>query len=94
MLSIARALMGNPRILLLDEPAEGLAPLIVKSLEELLLGIKKEGIPMLLAEQQHLKFAMALSDRVYVIDKGGIKYEGESIEFQANEELKKKYLAV
>lgn len=94
MLSIARALIGNPQIILLDEPAEGLAPLIVKMLEELLLQIKKQGIPMLLTEQQHLKFAMTLSDRVYIIDKGEIKYHGQSNEFQENEELKKKYLAV
>ncbi len=94
MLSIARALMGNPQIILLDEPAEGLAPLIVKMLEELLLQIKKQGISMLLTEQQHLKFAMSLSDGVYIIDKGEIKYRGQSKEFQENEELKKKYLAV
>jgi branched-chain amino acid transport system ATP-binding protein len=94
MLSIARALVGNPQIMLLDEPAEGLAPLIVKMLVELLLQIKEQGIPMLLTEQQHLKFAMTLSDRVYIIDKGEIKYHGESKEFQENEELKKKYLAV
>lgn len=94
MLSIARALVGNPQIMLLDEPAEGLAPLIVKMLVELLLQIKEQGMSMLLTEQQHLKFAMTLSDRVYIIDKGEIKYHGESKEFQENEELKKKYLAV
>jgi len=94
MLSIARALVGNPQIMLLDEPTEGLAPLIVKMLEALLLQIKGKGMSMLLTEQQHLRFAMALSDRVYIIDKGEIKYHGQSKEFQRNEELKKRYLAV
>jgi branched-chain amino acid transport system ATP-binding protein len=94
MLSIARALVGNPQIMLLDAPTEGLAPLIVKMLEALLLQIKGKGMSMLLTEQQHLRFAMALSDRVYIIDKGEIKYHGQSKEFQRNEELKKRYLAV
>lgn len=94
MLTIARALIGNPELILLDEPAEGLAPLIVKSLEELLLQIKAQAITMLLTEQAHLQFAMNLSDRVYIIDKGEIKYHGDTKEFQKNEEVKKKYLAL
>lgn len=94
MLSISRALVGNPRILLLDEPTEGLAPVIVNLIEKIFFRIKGEGISMLLTEQQHLKFALALSDRVYIIDKGEIKYKGRSTEFDQDDGLKRKYLAV
>lgn len=93
MLTIARTLMGNPEILLLDEPSEGLAPLIVKMLGELIQRIKQEGVTVLLAEQNS-KFAMRLSDRGYVIDDGRIRFHGSIRELSENEEVKKRYLAV
>lgn len=94
MLSIARTLMMNPDLLLLDEAAEGLAPIIVKEMAEQLLEVKKEGVTMILTEQQHLDFAMKLADYAYIIDKGEIKFHGSMSEIGENEELKHKYLAV
>jgi len=93
MLTIARTLMGNPELLLLDEPTEGLAPLVVKMLGEFLDVIKKEGVTVLLSEQ-NLKFALAHADRAYIVDNGIIKYQGSIEELSRDEELKKKYLAV
>lgn len=93
MLTIARALMGSPELLLLDEPTEGLAPLIVKDLEEQILKLKNAGISILLCEQ-NIKSAMKLIDRAYIIDNGRIRYEGTASELDANEEIKKKYLMV
>jgi len=93
MLTIARALMGSPELLLLDEPTEGLAPLIVRDLEEQILKLKHAGISILLSEQ-NIKSAMQLIDRAYVIDNGRIRYEGTPAELEANEEVKKKYLMV
>jgi branched-chain amino acid transport system ATP-binding protein len=93
MLTIARTLMGNPDLLLLDEPSEGLAPLIVKLLGEIIEVIKKEGVTVLLSEQ-NLKFALKHADRAYIVDNGIIKYHGGIEELSRNEEIKKKYLAV
>jgi branched-chain amino acid transport system ATP-binding protein len=93
MLTIARSLMGNPDFLLLDEPSEGLAPLIVKVLGEFIEVIKKEGMTVLLSEQ-NTKFAFKHADRAYVLDNGSIKYEGSTTELEQNEEIKKRYLAV
>lgn len=93
MLSIARALMGNPELLLLDEPTEGLAPLIVQELEEQIIRLKAEGISILLAEQ-NIKSALKLADRGYIIDSGRIRYEGSVKDLQSDEELRKKYLLV
>jgi branched-chain amino acid transport system ATP-binding protein len=93
MLTIGRALMGSPELLLLDEPTEGLAPLIVKALEEQILNLKAMGISILLSEQ-NVKSALKLVDRVYVIDNGCIRFEGTVSELEANEEIKKKYLMV
>lgn len=93
MLTIARTLMTNPEVLLLDEPSEGLAPLIVKLLGEMILQIREEGVTVLLAEQ-NLHFCARISDRGYVIDKGSVKYEGPMSDLLANEEIKQKYLAV
>lgn len=93
MLTIARTLMTNPEVLLLDEPSEGLAPLIVALLAEMILEIRKEGVTVLLAEQ-NLHFCGKVSDRGYVIDKGSIRYEGKMADLLANEEIKEKYLAV
>jgi branched-chain amino acid transport system ATP-binding protein len=93
MLTIGRALMSSPELLLLDEPTEGLAPLIVRNLEEQILKLKKAGISLLLSEQ-NVKSAMKLISRAYVIDNGHIRFEGTLAEFEANEEVKKKYLMV
>ena len=93
MLTIARTLMTNPELLLLDEPSEGLAPLIVRLLADLILEIRKEGVTVLLAEQ-NLHFCAKVSDRGYVIDKGSLKYEGKMSDLLADEEIKGKYLAV
>lgn len=93
MLTIARALMGSPELLLLDEPTEGLAPLVVKALEEQILKLKASGISILLAEQ-NIKSAIKIVDRVYVIDNGSIKFEGKREEFEKNEEVRRRYLLV
>jgi len=91
MLTIARALMTNPDFLLLDEPTEGLAPLIVKLLEEQILRLKALGMTVLLAEQNQ-QVALRLADRAYIIDNGVIRYEGTVAELRADEETRKKYL--
>jgi len=93
MLTIARTLMGNPDLLLLDEPSEGLAPLVVRELGTLIQTIKEEGMTVLLSEQ-NLKFALKLADRAYILDNGMIKYQGSIAELSRNEEVKKRYLAV
>lgn len=93
MLTIARALMGSPELLLLDEPTEGLAPLIVRDLEEQILKLKQAGISILLSEQ-NVRSAMKLIDRAYVIDNGRIRFQGATRELEANEEVKKRYLMV
>lgn len=93
MLSIARALLGNPELLLLDEPTEGLAPLIVRELEEQILRLKSEGISILLAEQ-NMKSSLKLADRCYVMDRGQIRYQGSVEEISQDEEIRSKYLLV
>jgi branched-chain amino acid transport system ATP-binding protein len=93
MLTIARALMGSPDLILLDEPIEGLAPLLIRSLEELILLLRDSGISILLSEQ-NIRSAVKLVNRVYVIDNGVIRFEGTAAEFEADDEVKKKYLMV
>ena len=93
MLAIARTLMGNPDMLLLDEPCEGLAPLIVKHLGQLILSISKSGNTILLAEQ-NVKFALDISEKGYIIEKGVIKYHGTAEDLKNNDEVKNKFLAV
>ena len=93
MLTIARTLMGDPDMILLDEPSEGLAPLVIQALQEQLLELKKEGIALLLSEQ-NLGFVKDLGDRAYIIEKGMIRYEGTLSELLANEEVRRSYLAV
>jgi branched-chain amino acid transport system ATP-binding protein len=88
MLSIGRALMGNPELLLLDEPTEGLAPLVVKTLEKQIIKLKEEGTSILLAEQ-NLKSALRISDRGYVISKGRVVFEGTIGALKGNEEAMK-----
>lgn len=93
MLTIARTLMGNPELLLVDEPTEGLAPLLVKSVRELITTIAGTGATILLSEQ-NIKFALKSAKYIYIIEKGVIRYEGTSSELDENEEVMKKYLAV
>ncbi len=93
MLTIARALVTNPELVLLDEPTEGLAPILVGMLEERILELKREGLTILLAEQNQ-KTALRLSDRGYILDNGVIRYSGTIEELRENEEVMKKYLLV
>jgi branched-chain amino acid transport system ATP-binding protein len=93
MLTIARTLMGNPDAVLLDEPSEGLAPVIVEQMAEAVLRMKAEGIAVLLSEQ-NLDFAAAVSDRAYVIEKGGIRYQGTMDALEADDGARAAYLTV
>jgi len=93
MLAIGRALMKNPDLLLLDEPSEGLAPLVVQNLVEVIARIRIEGVTILLADQ-NLKFCRKTSDRGYILEKGMIQYQGVMEEIWQNEEVVKKYLVV
>jgi branched-chain amino acid transport system ATP-binding protein len=93
MLTIARALMTNPVFLLLDEPTEGLAPMIVEVLEEHIGQLRDKGLTVLLAEQNQ-RVALKLSDQGYVIDNGVIRYHGSIEDLRDNEEVRKKYLLV
>jgi branched-chain amino acid transport system ATP-binding protein len=93
MLAIARALMGNPELMLLDEPFEGLAPVLVRAIEEQIKKLRDVGLTVLLAEQ-NVRSALRLSDRAYIIDNGQIRYQGSIEELKENEEVRKKYLLV
>jgi branched-chain amino acid transport system ATP-binding protein len=93
MVAIARTLLGNPTLLLLDEPSEGLAPLVVQALLERLRRLKETGATVLLAEQ-NVRFATELADRVYIIERGEIRYEGRPAELAAHPEVREKYLMV
>ena len=93
MLSIARALMLNPTLLLLDEPSEGLAPMIVQEIIEVLKGLRREGLAILLVEQ-NLRTAFALADRHHVMNKGEICFTGSSAELKNNEHVLRNYLSI
>ncbi len=93
MLTIARTLMGNPELLLLDEPSEGLAPLVVEHLKEQIARLRAEGLTILLAEQ-NVDFCLDLADRVYVLEKGHIRYEGTARAFRDDESIRHQYLAL
>jgi branched-chain amino acid transport system ATP-binding protein len=93
MLTIARTLMGDPAILLLDEPSEGLAPLVVETLREQLAHLKQSGLTIVLAEQ-NVRFVSELGDRVYILEKGMVRYQGSMVEFLADEQVRQTYLAV
>jgi branched-chain amino acid transport system ATP-binding protein len=93
MLTVARTLMGNPRILLLDEPSEGLAPVIVQALGHQIAALKREGLTILLSEQ-NLKFAARLADRAYIIEKGQIRWEGAMARLLEDEAARRAYLTV
>lgn len=93
MLTIARALMGNPRLVLLDEPSEGLAPRIVEDMARAVLALKAEGLAVLMSEQ-NLHFARAIADRALVIDRGSIRFEGSFAGLEADPAIGEAYLAV
>ena len=93
MLSIARTLMGNPSCILLDEPSEGLAPIIVDQMAAAIRELKTEGLAVLLSEQ-NLHFATEVSDRAYIIEKGHIRFSGTMAELAVNEGVRTQYLAV
>ena len=93
MLTIARTLMGNPEVLLLDEPSEGLAPLVVESLRQQLGRLKASGLTIVLAEQ-NVRFVSELGDRVYILEKGMVRYQGSMRAFLADAEVRQAYLAV
>ena len=93
MLTLGRTLMGNPDLLLLDEPVEGLAPLVVRDLGRQILKLKELGQTILFAEQ-NVKFATMTAERAYVIDKGRIRYQGRIEELRTNQEIREKYLMI
>ena len=93
MLTIARTLMGNPRAILLDEPSEGLAPVIVEQMAKTILELKQEGLCVLLSEQ-NLHFANLVADRAYIIEKGHIRYQGTMAELASNEPIRAAYSSV
>ena len=93
MLTIARTLMGNPLCILLDEPSEGLAPVIVDQMAVAIKELKAAGLSVLLSEQ-NLHFATAVADRAYIIEKGRIRFGGTIAELSAHEEVRNTYLAV
>lgn len=93
MLTIARTLMGNPRAVLLDEPSEGLAPLIVEGIAKTILELKREGLSILLCEQ-NLHFAGMVADRAYIIEKGQLRYSGTMDELDADAAAREQYLSV
>lgn len=93
MLTIARTLMGNPELLLLDEPSEGLAPLVVEHLLQQVLRLKRDGLTIMLAEQG-VKFSLALADRVYVLEKGTVRFAGPASQLREDEALRNSLLAL
>jgi branched-chain amino acid transport system ATP-binding protein len=93
MLTIGRTLMGNPELLLLDEPSEGLAPMVVESMLEQVGALKREGLTILLAEQG-VEFSLALADRVYVLEKGAVRFSGAAAELRDNPRLRNELLAL
>ena len=93
MLTIARTLMGNPELLLLDEPSEGLAPIVVDHLRDQIARLKREGLTILLAEQ-NTEFSLALADRVYVLEKGSIRFSGPAARLRDDAALRHELLAL
>jgi len=93
MLTVARTLMGNPFMVLLDEPSEGVAPVIVEQMANTIVELKKEGLSILLSEQ-NVHFARLVSDRVYVLEKGQIRWSGTMPQLQDNVEVQRAYLTV
>jgi len=93
MLTVARTLMGNPRLVLLDEPSEGVAPLIVEQMADMIDALKRQGLSVLLSEQ-NLPFASAVSDRAYVLEKGQVRFAGTMAALEQDETVRRQYLTV
>ena len=93
MLTVGRTLMGNPFLVLLDEPSEGVAPVIVEQMANMIVELKAKGVSILLSEQ-NLHFAELVSDRAYVLEKGQIRFEGSMEELAENQQVRKAYLEV
>jgi len=93
MLSVARTLMGNPRLVLLDEPSEGVAPLIVEQMAAMIVELKSHGLGVLLSEQ-NLAFAAAVSDRAYVLEKGQVRFAGTMAELDADDAIRRQTLTI
>ena len=93
MLTVGRALMGNPALLLLDEPVEGLAPVVVQELTQQIIELKSTGISILFAEQ-NLSFATQVADRAYIIEGGRVRFEGRLEDLERQPEIKEKYLMI
>jgi branched-chain amino acid transport system ATP-binding protein len=93
MLTVARTLMGNPLLVLLDEPSEGVAPVIIEQMANTIIELKKEGLSILLSEQ-NLHFAEIVSDRVYLLEKGQIRWQGSMPELMANSDVQRAFLTV
>ena len=93
MLTIARTLMGNPLVILLDEPSEGIAPVIVERIADTIVQLKRAGLSILLSEQ-NVGFAEAVSDRAYMLEKGQIRWAGTMVELAANSDVQRNYLVL
>ena len=93
MLTVARSLMGNPYLLLLDEPSEGVAPLVVEQMAQMVLDLKAHGVSVLLSEQ-NLFFAELVSDRAYVLEKGQLRHAGAMAELMRNDAVRSRWLGV
>ena len=93
MLTIARTLMGNPHLILLDEPSEGVAPVIVEQMAQMIVTLKREGLSILLSEQ-NLHFAELVADRAVVLEKGQVRYAGSMQELMGDETVQRTYLSV
>ncbi len=93
MLTVARTLMGNPLLLMLDEPSEGVAPVIVEQMAQMILQLKQQGLAILLSEQ-NLHFARLVCDRAYVLEQGQIRFSGSMQDLAANEEVQQAYLSL
>jgi branched-chain amino acid transport system ATP-binding protein len=93
MLTVARTLMGNPYLVLLDEPSEGVAPIIVEQMAQMIIELKSQGVSILLSEQ-NMHFAELVADRAYVLEKGQIRYHAPMAELAANEGVRRAYLSV
>lgn len=93
MLTVARTLMGNPYLILLDEPSEGVAPVIVEQMVQMIQALKAQGVSILLSEQ-NMHFAQLVSDRAYVLEKGQIRYSGTMAELAADEAVRRAYLSL
>jgi branched-chain amino acid transport system ATP-binding protein len=93
MLTVARTLMGNPLLVLLDEPSEGVAPVIVEQMADMIMALKRAGVSILLSEQ-NIHFAQWVSDRAYVLEKGQIRHQASMAELVQDEAIQRQYLSV